>query len=209
MTELELATLSEEERALPKYDDNGRFWYRKYGIAFIPLYAMHLDYLRTHRNHPEIRKWMVMREEITPDQQQAWFDSIDPAREEYSIIWNRWEPIGLTQLRHIDGATGTAEGGIIIFKPEHQNGLLTHRAAIAGMDWNFLARGLQSLHVTVLKINARARRLVRSLGYSLHDPDPAGEVLRGEVSAATYFRAARVWRPVIQEDADAEDRKPR
>jgi RimJ/RimL family protein N-acetyltransferase len=203
------ATLTEEERALPRYDDQGRLWYRKYGITFIPLYPIHLEYLRTNRNHPEIRQWMVMRDEITPEQQQAWFDSIDPAREEYSIIWNRWEQIGLTQLRNIDAAKGTAEGGIIIFKPEHQNGLLSHRAAIAGMDWNFLGRGLASLHVTVLKVNARARRLVRSLGYVLHDPDPAGEVLHGEVSAAAYFRAARAWRPVIRADADAEDAKRR
>ncbi|MDB4955814.1 MAG: hypothetical protein JWO36_3383 [Myxococcales bacterium] len=199
--ELDKLALTEEERDLPRHPDG---WYRKYGITFVDLYPVDLEFLRTWRNHPDIQRFMIFRDEITLEMQEHWYRSFDRARESYCIIWDRDERVGLTQLRNIDMTTRSAEGGIIIFKPEHQNGLLAFRAAIAGMDWDFLHRGLRTLWVTVLKTNSRARRLVRSLGYVLHDPDPLGPVLRGEVSAEGYFRAVAKWRPIIRAEADAE-----
>jgi UDP-4-amino-4,6-dideoxy-N-acetyl-beta-L-altrosamine N-acetyltransferase len=195
--------LTDEERALPRHPLG---YYRKYGITFIELSDSPHDYqlLRTWRNHPEIRQWMVFRDEITSEMQESWFRALDPKRESYSIIWNRTERIGLTQLRHIDAETRSAEGGIILFKPEFQNGLYAHRAALAGMDWNFVSRGLETLRVTVLKVNSRARRLVRSLGYVLRDPDPDGATLVGEVTAEQYFRAAEKWRAIVRAESEAE-----
>jgi len=197
---MDLATLTEEERELPRHPDR---WYRKYGITFVDPYWVDLEFLRYWRNHADIQRWMLMRDEITRDMQVTWWATIDWATEAYSIVWNHEERIGLTQLRKIDKERRSAEGGIIIFKPEHQNGILAYRAAIAGMDWNFVHMGLELLTVTVRKDNSRARRLVRSLGYVLHDPDPAGEVLHGEVTPERYFQAAAKWRAVVREDAAA------
>ena len=206
--------LTVEERALPmtaprtpdQFGPTGLRLYHKYGITFVDLTdgPEDLELLRRWRNHPEIQRWMVFREEITPEMQAAWFAALDTTREVYSIVWNRTEQIGLTQLRNIDPIERSGEGGIILFKPEFQNGLYAHRAALAGMDWNFLHRGLETLHVTVRKINSRARRLVKSLGYVLHDPDPAGDVLRGTVTREQYFEAAAKWRPIVRAEAEAE-----
>ncbi len=195
--------LTDEERALPRHPLG---YYRKYGITFIELSdsPWDVELLRTWRNHPEIQQWMVFRGEITPEQQQAWFRGLDPARESFSIIWNRTERIGLTQLRHIDMVTRSAEGGIILFKPEFQNGLYAHRAALAGMDWNFVQRGLETLRVTVLKTNSRARRLVKSLGYVLSDLGPDSATLVGEVTKAGYFQAAEKWRAIVRAEGESE-----
>jgi RimJ/RimL family protein N-acetyltransferase len=189
------AVLTDEERALPR-DEVG--WFSKYGVTFKDVGPTDLELLRTWRNHPEIRRFMVFRDEITPEMQQRWYASIDPERESYSILFVAGEAIGLTQLRHIDARSRSAEGGIIMFRAEHQNGVLPYRAAIAGMDWNFLQRKLERLDVTVLKSNQRARRFVRSLGYVLEDPDPAGDVLKGSVTSERFFRAAAQWRPIIR-----------
>ncbi len=191
------SSLDEVERALPR-DPVG--WYKKYGVTFRDVYREDLDTLRQWRNHPEIRRFMVFRGEITSEMQQHWFESIDFARERYSILLFRDEPVGLTQLRHIDAQTRSAEGGITIWRPEHQNSLLSYRISIAGMDWDFLELGFEQLDVTVLKSNARARRFVRSLGYRLHDPNPEGEVLRGSVDAATYFATVKTWRTIVHEE---------
>ena len=202
---LDLGILSADERSLPR-DAVG--WYHKYGVTFVDLFPTDLELLRRWRNHPDIQQFMVFRDEITPEMQYRWYASIDREREAYSIVVFRGRRVGLTQLRNIDSVARSAEGGLIIFRGEDQNGLLTYRAALAGMDWNFLERGLTSLWVTVLKSNSRARRLVRSLGYVLHDPDPAGDVLRGEVTAAAYFRASAPWRQVIRAETDAEVEPP-
>jgi len=192
-------TLTDEERALPR-DEVG--WYEKYGIKFVDVHPPDLEELRRWRNHPDIQRMMVMRETITWDMQERWYYSFDRNKERYSLIVHEGVRIGLTQLRDIDEAARTAEGGIIIFRPEHQNGLVPYRAAIGGMDWNFLHRGLREVRSTVLKANARARRFVRSLGYELTDPDPRGEVLIGAVTPERYFTAAKKWRAVLL----AEDR---
>jgi RimJ/RimL family protein N-acetyltransferase len=198
---LDISRLSDDERALPR-DAVGR--YHKYGVSFLDLQPSDLELLRRWRNHPDIQQFMVFRDAITPEMQLRWYLSIDGDREAYSIVLFRGRRVGLTQLRNIDPVAGSAEGGLIIFRGEDQNGLLTYRAALAGMDWDFLERGLSSLWVTVLKTNSRARRLVRSLGYVLHDPDPAGDILRGVVTAAAYFRAAAPWREVIRAETEAE-----
>jgi len=190
-----LHALAPEVRSLPR-DEVG--WYKKYGVTFRDVYPGDLDLLRQWRNHPDIRRAMVFQAEITEEMQRDWYASTDPARDRYSIVHFRNDAIGLTQLRHIDTERRSAEGGIVIWRPEHQNGLLPYRVAIAGMDWDFLERGFTRLTATVLKSNSRARRFVRSLGYVLRDPDPAGEVLLGEVDPERYFRAAASLRRVIE-----------
>jgi UDP-4-amino-4,6-dideoxy-N-acetyl-beta-L-altrosamine N-acetyltransferase len=192
-----LDDLSPEERALPR-DAVG--WYEKYDVKFVDLFPFDLEELRRWRNHPDIQRHMVFRDQITWEMQERWFYGFDRAREQYSMIVHRGQRIGLTQLRHIDQAARTAEGGIIIFRPEHQNGLIPYRAAIAGLDWDFLSRGLVAVHSTVLKSNERARRFVRSLGFELVDPDPRGEILRGTLTPERYFPSARKWRAVLLAD---------
>lgn len=186
--------LSDEERRLPR-DKLGR--YEKYGITFIDIRPNDLEFLRTWRNHPDIRRYMVFQDEISHEAQLRWFAAIDPQKECYSVIVFHGERVGLTQVRNIDAASKTAEGGIIIFRPEDQNGLIPYRAAIGGMDWDFLERGLVKLNSTVRKDNVRAQRFVRSLGYRLSDPDSAGDILVGEVDAGSYFAAAKKWRQVL------------
>jgi RimJ/RimL family protein N-acetyltransferase len=190
--------LSDEERALPN-DEHG--CYCKYDITFVELREEHLELLRHWRNHPDITRFMVFRDQITPEMQAQWFRELEPLREVYTIIYFRGEAVGMTQLRHMDYEGHTAEGGIIIFRPEHQNGLIPYRAAIAGMDSDFLHRGMETLYATVTKTNPRAQRFARSLGYAFSDPDPNGEILRGQVTVEDYFHVAKKWRAVLNQDA--------
>lgn len=198
ISRLVVDVLTAEERALP-VDADGH--YEKYGIKFVELRVQDLELLRTWRNHPDIQRFMVFREEITPAMQAEWYRAIDWGLEVYTIIYFRGVAVGMTQLKRIDYPGKTAEGGIIIFRPEHQNGLIPYRAAIGGMDSDFLHRGLETITATIRKSNTRAQRFARSLGYTFDDPDPAGDVLRGRVIVDEYFRRAKKWRAVLDADA--------
>jgi len=198
------SSLTDEERALP-VDANG--CYEKYGIKFHELSQDHLEVLRHWRNHPDIQQFMVFREEISPEMQQQWFRDIARKRElhleSYAMLEYRGEIVGMTQLKKIDYPYRRAEGGIIIFRPEHQNGLIPYRVAIGGMDSDFLHRGLETMTATIRKMNSRARRFTKSLGYELVDPDPAGDILLGTVRVVDYFRAAKKFRPLLASDDDS------
>lgn len=188
--------LSSEERSLP-HPDPGH--YRKYGITFVDLQPGDLELVRQWRNHPDIRRFMVFQDEITPEMQERWYRSLDPHRMVFSVVVFRGEKIGLTHLKNIDSQRLSGEGGIAIWRPEHQNGLLSYRIAIAGLDYNFLQRGLKSVEVTVLSSNSRARRFVRSLGYSL-SPVGDGEIQKGYLDPSVYFPTVRPWRELIRQE---------
>ena len=193
--------LTDEERALPT-DATG--CYEKYGIKFHELREDHLELLRTWRTHPDIQRFMVFQEEISHEEQRRWFASVIEAGELecYTMIEFRGDIVGMTQLRKIDYPNRHAEGGIIIFRPEHQSGLIPYRAAIGGMDSDFLHRGLETMYATIRKTNSRARRFAKSLGYVFEDLDPAGDLLRASVVVEDYFRAAKKWRAVLLADTD-------
>ncbi len=195
--EVVATTLSDEERALPT-DETG--CYEKYGIKFHELRFEHLEELRRWRNHPDIQRFMVYQDEITPEMQVKWFEAMTEL-DCFTMLEFRGRIVGMTQLKRIDYPYRRAEGGIIIFRPEHQSGLIPYRAALAGLDSDFLHRGLENVYATIRKTNSRARRFARSLGYVLTDPDPNGELLTANVRIDDYFRAARKWRAVLLADS--------
>jgi RimJ/RimL family protein N-acetyltransferase len=190
-------TLTDEERVLPT-DPSG--CYEKYGIKFHELRREHLEELRRWRNHPDIQRFMVFQDEITAAMQKSWFDSLHEL-ECYTMLEFRGQIVGMTQLKKIDYPYRRAEGGIIIFRPEHQSGLIPYRAAIGGLDSDFLHRGLESVYATIRKTNSRARRFAKSLGYVFSDPDPDGDLLSATVHIDAYFREAKKWRAVLNNDA--------
>jgi len=192
-----ISTLTDEERALPT-DETG--CYEKYGIKFHELRVEHLEELRKWRNHPDIQRFMVFQEEITPEMQVRWFESLTEL-ECFTMAEFRGRLVGMTQLKHIDYPWRRAEGGIIIFRPEHQTGLVPYRAALAGLDSDFLHRGLENVYATIRKSNSRARRFAKSLGYVFSDPDPSGDLLTANVRIDDYFREAKKWRAVLQADS--------
>lgn len=49
----------------------------KYNIRYIRLQEEDIELVRKWRNHPSITKYMVYREEITPEMQKKWFASIN------------------------------------------------------------------------------------------------------------------------------------
>ena len=195
--------LTDEERALPT-DASG--CYEKYGIKFHDLRLEHLEELRRWRNHPDIQRFMVYQDEITPEMQARWFTALESLRavdevESYAMLEFRGQLVGMTQLKKIDYPMRRAEGGIIIFRPEHQSGLIPYRAAIAGLDSDFLHRGLETVYATIRKSNSRARRFAKSLGYVFTDPDPDGDLLTATVSVTDYYGVVKKWRAVLDADA--------
>ncbi len=195
VSKLIVDALTDEERALP-VDETG--CYEKYGIKFHELRRDHLEELRAWRNHPDIQRFMVFQDEITPAMQETWFESLGEL-ECFTMIEFRGQLVGMTQLKRIDYPNRHAEGGIIIFRPEHRTGLIPYRAAIGGMDSDFLHRGLETMYAVIRKSNSPARRFARSLGYVFEEID--GELMRASVGVQDYFRAAKKWRAVLDADA--------
>lgn len=175
--------------------------YTRFGITIGRLSADEIEALRQRRNHRDVARFMIFQDEISEEQQRAWFERVDNRHNLYGTLYWRGEFIGLTNLRDIDYERCSAEGGMIIWSPEHQNSLVPFRAAIVGTDLAFWVYGFQRITVRVLASNKRALRYNRALGYVFEpEPDAAG-VLSGWLTPDNYWPKATPLRRVL----DAQD----
>ena len=173
--------------------------YTRYGITISRLTLAEIETLRRWRNHPEIAQFMIFREEISAEQQLAWFSSVDNRNNLYGAVYWRDEFVGLTSLRNIDHEQCSAEGGMIIWGEEHQNSLVPFRAALVGTDLAFWGYGFQLITARVLASNKRAIRFNRALGYKFAAPDAEG-IVTCSLSNPDYWPATLELRAVIDRE---------
>lgn len=73
----------------------------KFGVALDSLTKKDLPLVLQWRNDPEVSRYMLFQEEISPEAHQAWYESLS-VFSYYMMI--RWEntPIGVINLRDVD-----------------------------------------------------------------------------------------------------------
>lgn len=179
--------------------------YTRFGVTIGRLTLPEIELLRQRRNDPAIGQFMIFRDEISPEQQLAWFNRVDNRENLFGTVYWEGKFIGLTNLKNIDAATCSAEGGMIIWDPEHQNSLVPFRAALVGTDLAFWEYGFESITARVLQSNTRALRFNRALGYVFEEvPDRDGALL-GKVTANQYWRATLGLRKVLDQHDGTEN----
>lgn len=174
--------------------------YTRWGITIGRLGMTELEELRRRRNDPAIGQFMIFRDEITPEQQLAWFQRVNNKSNLYGTLYWQGQLIGITNLRDIDEDACTGEGGMIIWAQEHQNSLVPFRAALAGTDLAFWAYCFERITARVIATNRRAIRFNKALGYTFSEPDEHG-VCHGSVTYPDYFAAT--W--PLREEMDRQD----
>jgi UDP-4-amino-4,6-dideoxy-N-acetyl-beta-L-altrosamine N-acetyltransferase len=175
--------------------------YSGYGVTLTRLAASDLELVRSWRNSPEIRDYMVYREYISEEMQRRWFASINNRYNFYSVIHYEGQAIGLSHTKNVDWHTMTGEGGMMIWSKAHQNSNVPFLAALLGTDWMFQQLGMNTIVGRVLKTNKRALRYDRALGYVFDPPDADSDVLIGRLTADSYQRATAGIRVVLTRES--------
>lgn len=179
--------------------------YTRFGVTIGRLTLGELELLRQRRNDPALAQFMVFRDEISPEQQLAWFNRVDNRQNLYGTIYWQGKFIGMSNLRDIDEEECSAEGGMMIWDEEYQNSLVPFRAALVGTDLAFWEYGFQVMTARVLATNKRALRFNKALGY-VFDPEPdADGALRGRLTNPAYWRATMNIRKVLDQQDGTEN----
>lgn len=173
--------------------------YTRFGVTIGRLTLDELEILRVRRNDPALSQFLIFRDEITPEQQLAWWSRVDNRQNLYGTIYWEGKFIGLSNLRDIDEATCSAEGGMLIWDEEYQNSLVPFRAALVGTDLAFWEYGFQVMTARVLASNKRALRFNKALGYKFEDTPDADGALHGRLTNPAYWRATMNIRKVLDE----------
>ena len=140
---------------------------RGYGLLLTRVRHSDIELIRQHRNSQAIRQYMEYREEITPEQQENWFHSINNRYNNYFIIHFRDQPVGLIYGSQIDWEKKeTGNGGIFIWAQEWMETPVPLASSLLLTETSFLL-GQERTYIKVLHDNLRAVAFNRNLGYQL------------------------------------------
>lgn len=140
----------------------------KYGVTLKRLCEEDLELLRTWRNSDFVQQRMEYREEITPEMQMKWFQSINNPDNYYYIIIHEGKKIGLINEKGFDRfGDKTSESGIFLADPAYQFSLIPVFCSLILLEMSFFFLGGRESYIHVLKDNKLAISYNKKLGYVL------------------------------------------
>lgn len=142
----------------------------KYGITLRRLTHDKIELVRYWRTNPKISQFLVYRGEITPEQQEKWFQKINNSNTDfYFIIEIGEKEIGLINIKDIDYNEKCGEPGIFIWDDEYLNSDIPIKAMLALYDFCIESLNISKFIVHVLSDNKRAIRFNKGFGYKISD----------------------------------------
>jgi UDP-2,4-diacetamido-2,4,6-trideoxy-beta-L-altropyranose hydrolase/UDP-4-amino-4,6-dideoxy-N-acetyl-beta-L-altrosamine N-acetyltransferase len=153
-----------------------------------PMAVGDLEQVLEWRNHPEIRKHMFTRHQITPAEHRAWFMRSQEDRTNHLLIFEAdGRACGFVHLRELE-RTGTAEWGFYVMPgaPAGTGRKLGH----ATLAYAFDTLGLDELHGQALSSNERSIAFHRALGFT----GEGSPTLAGDEAVFGFRLLASDWR---------------
>jgi len=139
----------------------------KYGIDLVRLTEEDIELVRSWRNSPQIRQFMEFKDEITPEMQKKWFDSVNNVNNFYFIILFEGQKIGLINSSNIDWDNITSDGGIFLWEEKYYETFVPVWASLIELETTFFIFNATESYIKTLNDNQRAIKLNTHLGYEL------------------------------------------
>ncbi len=141
----------------------------RYGIVLERLNIADLELVRQWRNSELIRQTMEYREEITPEMQLTWFESINNMHNFYMVITYEGTKIGLINGKNIDWERKEIESGVFFWDEKYYETFVPAIVSIMITDMLIRLFGWDRIAAHILKTNERAIQYNLSLGYRLSE----------------------------------------
>ena len=136
-----------------------------YGVTLRRLTHDKIEMLRQWRNDPKIQQYMIYRDYITPEMQEAWFQKINNDHNFYFIIEYQGREVGMINIKDVDYEKRTGEPGMFLYDDKLWNSDVGMRSSLClgSFIWDTLA--LDSMYIHVLSSNKRALQYNLLCGY--------------------------------------------
>ncbi|MDD4597477.1 MAG: GNAT family N-acetyltransferase [Lentimicrobiaceae bacterium] len=162
----------------------------RYGIELERLRVDDIEMVREWRNADRVRLNMAYQQLITADEQNAWFETINNANNNYLIIKYKGEKIGLLNDKNINWKKRTSESGLFIGKPEYYATFVPLLVSVAGIQATFGVMGWNRHYARILKHNTLAINFNKMLGYQLVEGQEGIEHQLYEFTYANFLQKA-------------------
>ena len=146
-----------------------------YQVVLVPVNEQHLQLLRQWRNSEHVKQFMLTQDEITWEQQLAWFAHIRRARnQKHYVIQYRQQLIGSCNIK-VRGNCTDIEGakhfelGLYIGEAKYLANIIAFAPTLVLNDFCFKQLNAEQLHAVVKPENHAALRYNEKLGYKVTD----------------------------------------
>jgi len=143
-----------------------------YKVELREVQQQDLELLRLWRNDPKISQFMLSREFISTEQQQAWFNKIqsDP-KQQHFIIAYKGQEIGSANIQLYSGESlqnaAIIEPGLYIYDDKYRGNVLAFAPTLLLNDYCFEQLGVKYLKAVVKSDNLAALNYNQKLGYRI------------------------------------------
>ena len=177
-----------------------------FGISLHRLEHSDIELVRQKRNAPNVSMFMEYREEITPEMQEKWFQSVNNEKNNYFLIDFIGEKIGLIYAAEIDWEKmETGNSGIFIWDESFRKTSVPLAAALVLTETSFIF-GFRKTFIKVLRNNPVAIAFNKGLGYELLPGQENAVNQKYVLTEQNYFeKAAKLREPFIKEHGDVLD----
>lgn len=157
------------------------------GILLRRLEIKDIELVRSWRNSPEIQQWMIYQNDVSPEQQVIWFESINNPFNYYFVIEQNGFPVGIIYAKDVNGLSLEGEGGIFIGVPAFRETDIPARASILWIWVCFTYFKIKNSKIRVKKKNTTAVAFNTFLGYQRVGEE--GEVLFMELEKDSFLNS--------------------
>ena len=170
----------------------------KYGITLERLKADDVELVRQWRNSDPVRLNMEYREIISPEQQLAWFNSVDNLENNYLLIHYNGEKIGLLNDKQVDWEARTSESGLFLGRTEFYATFVPYLVSVAGIETTFYILDWNKQFAHILRTNKNAIDFNLQLGYQLCAGQENIENQRYELTIQHFEKSAVKIRKAVK-----------
>jgi UDP-4-amino-4,6-dideoxy-N-acetyl-beta-L-altrosamine N-acetyltransferase len=140
---------------------------RKYGLTLRRLTRDDLELVRQKRNSEEIRQVMQFRDEITPEMQSEWFNTIDNFKNYYYIVEFEGKKVALINDKNMNWEERTSESGLFFWDMDYINTFIPILSSLVLLDVGFYYLEWNISYIHVMRDNFAAIGYARQIGYEL------------------------------------------
>ena len=145
-----------------------------------------IEVIRQGRNAEHVRRMHRYQDEITPEQQEAWFARVDNEWNYFFVIHHRGRKVGVVYVSEFTPQMATSNCGVFVWDREALGSRVPLMAILTVLDFFFFDLQGGGTSSVVLRTNTAALRMNEFFGFAFEDGADA-DVVRVSMDRARYL----------------------
>jgi RimJ/RimL family protein N-acetyltransferase len=146
-----------------------------------------IETVRQGRNAPHVRQMHRHQDEITPEQQRAWFARVDNEWNYFFVIQHKEKKVGVVYVADFTPAMATSNCGVFVWDKDTLGSRVPLMAILTVLDFFFFDLQGGGTSSVVLRTNTAALRMNEFFGFRFED-GPTPDVVRVSMDRALYLQ---------------------